>query len=146
MKFIIQRVQQASVDVQDETVGSIDEGLMVLVGIKQGDSREDADWMINKLLQMRIFEDSDNKMNDSVTDIGGELLLVPNFTLYADASKGNRPGFGDAEAPGKAKKLYKYLVEHTNNKTRLTVQSGEFGAYMDVSLVNDGPVTIILES
>lgn len=146
MKFIIQRVQQASVDVQGETIGSIDKGLMVLVGIKKGDTSEDADWMINKLLQMRIFEDKEGKMNDSVTDVGGGILLIPNFTLYADASSGNRPGFSKAESPGKARELYQYLVEHTNNKMPLTVHSGEFGAYMDVSLINDGPVTIILES
>ena len=146
MKFVIQRVQQASVVVQGKTVGRIGHGLMVLVGIGQGDTRDDAEWMSQKLLDMRIFEDADGKMNKSVKDVGGEILLVPNFTLYADASQGNRPGFSKAGDPGKARKLFNYLVEHTNKNIDSSVQTGQFGAYMDVSLINDGPVTIILES
>lgn len=146
MKFVVQRVRNAAVDVHEETVGSIGTGLMVLAGIRKGDTKEDAEWMIGKLLQMRIFEDEEHKMNHSVTDVGGDILLVPNFTLYADASRGNRPGFTDAEAPGKARDMFEYLVGYLRSQTGLTVETGAFGAYMDVKLANDGPVTIILES
>jgi D-tyrosyl-tRNA(Tyr) deacylase len=102
-------------------------------------------WMIKKILQMRIFADDKGKMNRSVSDIKGAILLVPNFTLYADASKGNRPSFGEAEKPKKARKLYKRLLEEMNNQTDIRIETGEFGTDMDISLVNDGPVTIILE-
>ncbi len=146
MKVVVQRVQQAAVHVHDEAIASINQGLLVLVGIKQGDTKADIDWMIQKLLKMRIFDDEDGNMNDSVTDIGGGVLLVPNFTLYGDASKGNRPGFSAAESPDKARKLYSYMVEKMEASTDLPVESGKFGAYMDVSLTNDGPVTIVLES
>jgi len=145
MKFIIQRVQQASVIVQQKSIGSIEKGLLVLVGIRQGDDRETARWMAQKLLKMRIFEDKNGKMNESVQDVGGSLLVVPNFTLYADATQGNRPGFSEAEAPGKARKMYKYLVETLCEETDVTVASGQFGAHMEVQLCNDGPVTLILE-
>lgn len=146
MKVVIQRVRNAAVSVREEKVGSIEEGLMVLVGIKRGDTNEDIEWMVNKLLKMRIFEDEEGKMNRSVSDIEGDILLVPNFTLYADASKGNRPGFGKAEAPGKAQKRYNYFVETMKEQTSLKVQTGEFGAEMEVQLTNKGPVTIVLES
>lgn len=146
MKFIIQRVRNASVQVRGQTIGAIDKGLLVLAGIREGDTKMDAEWMINKLLKMRIFEDEEEKMNESVSDIGGGLLLVPNFTLYADATKGNRPGFSEAEAPGRARELYAELIHELRNATDLPVETGKFGAYMDVSLINDGPVTIILES
>jgi D-tyrosyl-tRNA(Tyr) deacylase len=145
MKFIIQRVQQASVIVQQKSIDSIEKGLLVLVGIRQGDDRETARWMAKKLLKMRIFEDDDGKMNESVQDVGGSLLLVPNFTLYADVSQGNRPGFSEAETPGKARKMYKYLKKTLREETDVTVASGQFGAHMEVQLCNDGPVTLILE-
>jgi D-tyrosyl-tRNA(Tyr) deacylase len=115
------------------------------VGIQRGDTEQEMQWMIRKIVRMRIFEDDEGKMNRSVSDINGAILLVPNFTLYADASKGNRPGFGEAEKPKRARELYKRLIEEMNNQTALSIETGEFGADMDVSLVNDGPVTIILE-
>ncbi|HYW35833.1 MAG TPA: D-aminoacyl-tRNA deacylase [Balneolaceae bacterium] len=145
MKFVIQRVHKSAVLVHGQTIGAIEKGLLVLVGIQRGDTKEDARWMSRKVLDMRIFEDADGKMNRSVRDVNGALLLVPNFTLYADASKGNRPGFSEAEKPTKARKLYRTLVQQLTERTKLTVETGEFGADMDVSLVNDGPVTIILE-
>lgn len=138
-------MSRASVIVRGEKVGEINNGLMALVGIKKGDTKEEAEWLGKKILNLRIFEDEEGKMNRSVKDIGGGLLFVPNFTLYADASQGNRPGFSAAESPGKARKLFQYLIEHTKEKTDLNVEEGEFGAYMDVELVNEGPVTIILE-
>lgn len=146
MKVVIQRVRNAAVSVREEKAGSISKGLMVLVGIKRGDTNEDMEWMANKILKMRIFEDDEGKMNRSVSDIKGDILLVPNFTLYADASKGNRPGFGKAEAPGKAQKRYHYFVEKMKEKTNLKIETGEFGAEMAVQLTNDGPVTIVLKS
>lgn len=145
MKLVIQRVQHASVQVQQKEIGSIGHGLMVLVGIKAGDTREDADWMARKLLDLRIFEDEEGKMNHSVSDREGGLLMVPNFTLYADASQGNRPGFSEAEIPGKAKQMYAYLLGALRERAPVPVESGDFGAHMEVSLCNDGPVTIILE-
>jgi D-tyrosyl-tRNA(Tyr) deacylase len=145
MKFIIQRVRKASVHVRGKSIGSIEKGLLVLVGIQRRDTEREMQWMIKKILQMRIFADDEGKMNRSVSGISGAILLVPNFTLYADASKGNRPGFGEAEKPEKARKLYKRLVEEMTIQTDLRIETGEFGADMNVSLVNNGPVTIILE-
>lgn len=145
MKIIVQRVSRAAVLVRGETVGVIEDGLLALVGIKKGDTRAEAEWLAEKMINMRIFEDGEGKMNRSVEDKRGALLLVPNFTLYADATQGNRPGFAAAESPGKARKLYTYLIEHTKEITDLKVEEGEFGAHMEVDLINDGPVTIILE-
>jgi D-tyrosyl-tRNA(Tyr) deacylase len=145
MKFVIQRVSRAAVSVRDKTIASIENGLLVLVGIQRGDTEETAGWMVRKTLNMRIFEDSGSKMNRSVRDEEGGLLFVPNFTLYADPSKGNRPSFIQAEKPDKARSLYEKVVEMAENQSVLTVQSGAFGADMNVSLVNDGPVTIVLE-
>jgi D-tyrosyl-tRNA(Tyr) deacylase len=145
MKFVIQRVIKSTVSVRGKTIGSIDRGLMILVGIQCGDTEKEALWMAKKVLNMRIFEDQNGKMNRSVRDVNGGLLLVPNFTLYADASKGNRPGFSEAEAPDKARTLYRFLVNKLTETTDLTVETGEFGADMQVSILNDGPVTIILE-
>lgn len=146
MKFVIQRVTQATVSVRGETAGSINEGLLVLVGIRRGDTKKDADWMVRKALNMRIFEDREGKMNRSVRDENSDLLLVPNFTLYADSSEGNRPSFMKAEKPRKAQVVYENVIELMKIKSDLKIQSGEFGADMQVSLVNDGPVTIVLES
>ncbi|MBN2731931.1 MAG: D-tyrosyl-tRNA(Tyr) deacylase [Balneolaceae bacterium] len=145
MKIVIQRVSKASVVVQKKEIGSIKKGLLLLVGIKKGDSEEEVDWLVKKILRMRIFEDEEGKMNRSVMDVGGSILLVPNFTLYADATQGNRPGFSDAERPGKAEKLYKSMIESMKEQSSLKVATGAFGANMDVKLTNDGPVTIILE-
>jgi D-tyrosyl-tRNA(Tyr) deacylase len=146
MKFIIQRVRKSSVQVRGKIIGAIDKGLLVLAGIKKGDTKADAEWMIRKLLKMRIFEDEESKMNKSVSDVKGSLLLVPNFTLYADVRQGNRPGFSEAEAPGRARELFDQLIQIARESTDLKVETGEFGAHMDVSLSNDGPVTIIVES
>lgn len=145
MKIVIQRVSKASVIVQKKEIGSIEKGLLLLVGIKKGDSEEEVDWLVKKILRMRIFEDEEGKMNRSVMDVGGSILLVPNFTLYADATQGNRPGFSGAERPGKAEKLYTSMIESMKEQTSLKVANGAFGANMDVKLTNDGPVTIILE-
>lgn len=145
MKFVIQRVSQAAVSVRGETIAFIEHGLLVLVGIGREDTVEMAEWMVQKTLNLRIFDDKEGKMNRSVSDEKGELLLVPNFTLYANPAKGNRPSFIQAEQPEKAGELYKKVVKMLANRTDLNVESGEFGADMEVSLINDGPVTIILE-
>jgi D-tyrosyl-tRNA(Tyr) deacylase len=145
MKFVIQRVRKASVHVREKTIGSIEKGLLVLVGIQRGDTEQEMQWMIRKTVRMRIFEGDEGKMNQSVSNINGAILLIPNFTLYADVSTGNRPGFSEAEKFEKARELYKRLIKEMNNQTDLRIETGEFGADMDVSLINDGPVTIILE-
>ena len=145
MKFIIQRVHQGSVHVHEKETGSIKNGLLLLVVIKKGDTEKEAQWMVNKTINMRIFEDAEGKMNKSLLDVKGEVLLVPNFTLYADASSGNRPGFSEAETPQKAEKIYNRIVEMFDKAIGNTVQTGSFGANMDVELTNNGPVTIILE-
>lgn len=126
-------------------IASIDNGLLVLVGVRRGDTEETLEWMIRKVLNLRIFEDTEGKMNCSVSDINGDLLLVPNFTLYADPSKGNRPSFIHAEQPKRARLLYEKVIDSMECQTNLNIQSGEFGADMQVSLINDGPVTIILK-
>lgn len=145
MKIIIQRVRKASVCVQGKAVGSINNGLLLLVGIKKGDTKKQAQWLAEKAVSLRIFDDEDGKMNTSLDDVKGSLLVVPNFTLYADTASGNRPGFGAAEAPGKAKKMFENLVEMLRKSINQPVETGRFGANMDVELINDGPVTIILE-
>jgi D-tyrosyl-tRNA(Tyr) deacylase len=145
MKFVIQRVSEASVSVRGKTIASIEKGLLVLAGIRRGDTEKTVEWMVRKILNMRIFEDDGGKMNRSILDEKGSLLMVPNFTLYADPSKGNRPSFFQAEKPKKASLLYQKVIEIMKNQIDLSVQSGEFGADMKVSLINDGPVTIILE-
>lgn len=145
MKIVIQRVSKVSVVVQKKEIGSIQKGLLLLVGIKKGDSEEEVDWLVQKVLNMRIFEDKEGKMNKSVSDVNGEIMIVPNFTLYADATRGNRPRFSDAERPRKAEKLYQLMIKSMKEQTSLKVTTGAFGADMDVLLTNDGPVTIILE-
>lgn len=145
MKLIIQRVQQAQVVVHKKEIASIKKGLLVLIGIKEGDTRDQAAWLIKKLLKLRIFEDDSGKMNRSVTDMDGAILMVPNFTLYADATKGNRPSFVKAAAPDEARILYEKTIERLKELTQLKVETGQFGAHMEVNLLNDGPVTIVLE-
>lgn len=145
MKFVIQRVRQASVAVGQQTVGSIKQGLLVLIGVGQEDTFEDADKYLKKLLGLRIFEDENGKTNLSLKDVNGELLLVSQFTLYANCKKGNRPSFTEAGNPDSAEKLYKYLIEKAKQQVEV-VQTGIFGAEMQVSLINDGPFTIILEN
>ena len=145
MKFVIQRVKKAKVDVAGATVGIIDKGFMVLIGVCHSDTREIADKMIKKLINMRIFEDENGKTNLSLADVNGQLLLVSQFTLYADCKKGNRPSFINAGSPDMANELYEYIIAECS-KSIPNVQSGVFGAHMDVSLVNDGPFTIVLDS
>lgn len=144
MKFVIQRVTEASVSIEGETKGKIGRGFLVLIGVGKEDTREIADKYIKKLLGLRIFEDENGKTNLSLADVNGELLLISQFTLYANCKKGNRPSFVDAGAPDQAEALYDYIVEECR-KTVPSVQTGEFGADMKVSLLNDGPFTIILD-
>lgn len=145
MKFVIQRVTKASVTVEGNVIGAIGRGFLVLVGVGDGDTKEIADKYVKKLLGLRIFEDADGKTNLSLKDVGGELLLISQFTLYADCRKGNRPSFINAGAPELAKGLYEYVIESCK-KEGYPVQTGEFGADMKVELLNDGPFTIVLDN
>ena len=142
MKLVVQRVTSASVEVEGSIVGEIGEGLMVLVGFGENDTEREADYLARKLVKLRIFHDENQRMNRSVMDIGGKLLLVPQFTLYAHTRK-NRPSFHRALAPDKATELFDYFAEKCREE--LDVETGEFGAFMKVSLLNNGPVTILLE-
>ena len=141
---LLQRVQKASVSIADKTVADIDIGLLVLVGIQQTDNQTHAEKLLNKLLNYRVFADEDDKMNLSLIDINGGLLLVPQFTLAADTNKGMRPSFSNAAPPDQGKPLFEYLVEHTKNNFQRSA-FGVFGADMQVSLINNGPVTFWLE-
>ncbi|MEW6536039.1 MAG: D-aminoacyl-tRNA deacylase [Candidatus Auribacterota bacterium] len=145
MKAIIQRVKNASVVVDGDTVGSVKKGLLLFLGIGINDSRSDAEYLSNKIVQLRVFEDPHGKMNMSLKDINGELLVISQFTLYGDCSKGRRPSFTDAMLPHEAEELYNYFVDLLKNHCH-NVQTGIFGAHMDVALINDGPVTFIIES
>ncbi|WP_405295991.1 D-aminoacyl-tRNA deacylase [Methanobrevibacter sp.] len=142
MKLVVQRVTSASVEVEGKIVGEIEEGLMVLVGFGENDSTREADYLAGKLAKLRIFHDENGRMNKSVTDIGGKLLLVPQFTLYAHTKK-NRPSFHKALAPDKATELFDYFTDRCSQL--VDVETGEFGAFMKVNLLNNGPVTILLE-
>ena len=145
MRFLIQRVQNADVTVANEIIGAIDNGLLVFVGISNTDTREIADKMIHKLINLRIFSDENGKTNLNLSSVNGELLIVSQFTLYADCKHGNRPSFIDAGKPELANELYEYIIAKC--KESITkVAHGEFGADMKVSLMNDGPFTIILDS
>lgn len=144
MKFVIQRVEKASVEVDRKTISEIKKGYLVLIGIANEDTKDNADYLINKLINLRVFEDKYGKMNLSLKDVDGELLLVSQFTLYGDCSRGNRPSFSQAAKPEEANKLYEYIVEECKQKVE-TVKSGVFGANMKINLINDGPVTIIME-
>ncbi len=145
MRFVIQRVTQAEVKADGEILGSIGKGFMVLCGVAQTDTREIADKMVKKMGGLRIFEDSEGKTNLSLADVGGSLLLVSQFTLYADCKKGNRPSFVFAGKPDMAEPMYEYIIEKAKEFVP-DVQRGRFGADMKVSLVNDGPFTIVLDS
>jgi D-tyrosyl-tRNA(Tyr) deacylase len=145
MRVLIQRVSRASVSSGGELVGRIGRGLLVLVGITHSDDGATVAWMAEKIVKLRIFEDDAGKMNRSVSDIGGGVLVVPQFTLYGDAQKGNRPGFDAAARPERSEPLFRQMVTYLEERTSLTIASGSFGAHMDVELVNDGPVTILLE-
>ena len=144
MKFVIQRVNEASVAVNGETIGKIGKGFLVLIGVSDSDTKEIADKMVKKLLGLRIFDDENDKINLSLTDVGGEILLISQFTLYANCKKGYRPSFTEAGAPEMAKQMYEYIIEKCSEQFH--VETGEFGADMKVSLLNDGPFTIILDS
>ncbi len=143
MRLIIQRVTSASVKIENEVVGAINKGYLVLLGVGKEDTEETADFYVEKMLKLRIFADGDGKTNLSLSDVGGELLVVSQFTLYADCSHGNRPSFLNAGGPEKAKHLYEYFAEKCRKKVE-KVETGSFGADMEVSLVNDGPFTVIL--
>lgn len=145
MRFVIQVVKEASVKVDRETIGQIGKGYVVLIGISDSDTEAVADKMIRKMTGLRIFADENGKTNLSLADVGGSLLLVSQFTLYANCKKGNRPSFIEAGAPDKAEALYEYIIRECR-KTVPDVQTGRFGAEMEVGLVNDGPFTILLDS
>ena len=144
MKFVIQRVTKAQVDVNGATIGKIGKGFLVLIGVSREDNRAIADKLVKKLIGLRIFEDAEGKTNLSLADVEGSLLLVSQFTLYADCKKGNRPSFIHAGAPDEAEALYEYIIERCRENVPV-VETGSFGAEMKVSLVNDGPFTIILD-
>ena len=144
MKFVIQKVSQASVSVEGNCVGKIQKGFLVFVGIGKEDTKEIADQYIKKMVQLRIFQDENGKTNLSLTDVGGEVLIISQFTLYANCRKGNRPRYFDAGEPQMAEELYKYIIKKTK-ETISVVESGEFGAMMQVSLVNEGPFTIVFD-
>lgn len=145
MKFVIQRVTHADVVVDGNELGRIGKGFMVLIGVSKEDNRAIADKMVDKMIKLRIFEDENGKTNLSLDDVGGELLLISQFTLYANCKKGNRPSFIDAGAPDEANALYEYIIERCKERVNV-VERGEFGADMKVSLLNDGPFTIVLDS
>lgn len=145
MKFVIQRVTHASVTVDRNVLGKIEKGFMVLIGIEDSDTQAVADKMISKMLGLRIFEDEEGKMNLALKDVGGGLLLISQFTLYADCKKGNRPSFVKAGKPDMAEPMYEYIIEKCREQIKNT-QKGQFGADMKVELLNDGPVTIVLDS
>ena len=145
MKFVIQRVTEASVSVEGEVIGKIGKGFLVLIGVGESDTKEIADKLVKKLVGLRIFEDENGQTNLALKDVDGELLLISQFTLYANCKKGYRPSFTEAGAPDKANELYEYIIEECR-KTVPSVQKGQFGADMKVSLINDGPFTILLDS
>ena len=144
MRAVVQRVTQASVTVDGELLGRIGKGLLILLGVADGDTRELTEKMADKICRLRIFEDENGKTNLSLKDVNGQLLLVSQFTLYANCKKGNRPSFVEAGDPGKAEALYEYIIEQCR-QTVPVVETGVFGAEMEVSLVNDGPFTVIFD-
>ena len=145
MRAVVQRVKEAKVVVDGKTVGEIGQGLLVLLGVEQKDEKEDADYLVSKIAHLRIFRDSEQKFNRSLIDVKGGMLVVSQFTLLGDCRKGRRPSFTDAALPEKAKELYEYFISSVA-KNNIPVASGEFQAMMDVHLVNDGPVTMLLDS
>ena len=146
MRIVIQRVREASVKINDKIVGEIQQGLLVLLGIEHVDSELDADYLIQKLIHLRIFGDDEGKMNLSVSDISGDLLIVSQFTLFADTKKGNRPSFIRSARPEQARPLYDYFLSQLKKSFSGKIENGVFGANMLVELINDGPVTIIIDS
>ncbi len=147
MRAVIQRVTTpASVEVDQEIVGSIDKGLVVLLGIQSGDTQEDIDWLSKKIIGLRIFNDDKDVMNLSLNDIGGNLLVISQFTLHASTKKGNRPSYIKAEKPDKANIIYRQFIDHIKSVYKLKVEEGRFGADMKLNLINDGPVTILIDT
>ena len=145
MKAVIQRVKSASVSVDDKIIGEIATGFLILLGVEQSDTQDDLDYLVKKIIGLRIFKDDNKNMNLSIKDVGGEALVVSQFTLCADTSRGRRPSFIKAANPEEADSMYQQFCEQLT-MNNISVQTGKFGAMMDVSLVNDGPVTIILDS
>lgn len=145
MKIVLQRVTKASVKVDDRIIGAIDNGFLVLLGVSDTDTEEIADRMVDKLCKLRIFQDENGKTNLSLADVGGELLVVSQFTLYADCRKGNRPSFVKAGQAELANRLYEYVIKRCRSYVE-KVEHGEFGAYMQIELLNDGPFTLVLDS
>ena len=143
MRAVVQRVSHAQVKVDGKVVGKIEKGYLVLLGVKEGDTKKEADFLANKVVNLRVFEDENDKMNLSIKDVGGEMLIVSQFTLYGDASHGNRPSFTEAAKPEEANSLYGYFCEKVGQEVH--VEKGVFQAEMKVELLNDGPVTILLE-
>ncbi|KLO21746.1 MULTISPECIES: D-aminoacyl-tRNA deacylase [unclassified Marinitoga] len=146
MRAVVQRVKKAHVDVEGETVGKIDKGILVLLGVGQNDDEKDIEWLADKILNLRIFEDNEGKMNLSLLDIKGEILIVSQFTLYGDCRKGRRPSYSSAAKPDKGKEYYEKFIEFIENKYKINVEKGVFQAEMEVNLINDGPVTLLLDS
>ncbi len=144
MKIVVQRVKEAKVEVNNEIVGKIEKGFLVLIGITHTDTKENADYLVKKLCNLRVFSDDEGKMNKALKDIGGKLLLISQFTLYSNCLQGNRPSFIEAARPELANELYEYFCEECRKKD-IEVEKGIFGADMQVTLLNDGPVTIIIE-
>lgn len=145
MRAIVQRVNYCTVSVKGEEVGSISEGLCVLLAIGEDDNREDADYLLDKIINLRIFDDENGQLNLSARDLNKEIIVVSQFTLYGDCREGRRPGYSRAASPQKAEKLYNYFLEELE-KTELETASGQFKKYMEVELSNDGPVTLMLDS
>ena len=144
MKALIQRVKKASVTINEKIFSSINQGVLIFLGVEKNDTNLEADWLVEKILKLRIFEDENEKMNLSLLDIKGEILIVSQFTLAGDCKKGTRPSFDNAKAPKEANELYEYFISKAKN-SGLNIQTGVFGAMMDVELINDGPVTFMLE-
>ena len=143
MRAVVQRVSHAQVKVDGKVVGKVEKGYLVLLGVKEGDTKKEADFLANKVVNLRVFEDENDKMNLSIKDVGGEMLIVSQFTLYGDASHGNRPSFIEAARPEEANSLYEYFCDKVGQEVH--VEKGVFQAEMKVELLNDGPVTILLE-
>ena len=146
MKVVIQRVSQARVKVSDKIISEIKLGFLILLGVEKSDSKQDIDWLVNKISNLRVFSDNELKMNLSIKDIKGEIIVVSQFTLHAKTKKGNRPSYIKAANPEQAEPLYKEFISQLKNESAVSVQSGVFGANMQVDIVNDGPVTIIMDS
>ena len=146
MRVVVQKVKNASVKVNNQLVGEINNGLMVLAGYEPSDSKEDISWMVQKIIKMRIFDDSENKLNFSLLDVNGEILLISQFTLHASVKKGNRPSYIKAADSQKAKLMYDLTISEFETVLKRKISTGKFGANMDVSLVNNGPVTITIDS